>query len=356
MKKCVWTVAMVLAVAAMTGCKDKVKAGEGRAAAIGADDAGGLSEHQQMTFDAPPASVIDPAKVVARIGTNEIRQAEVEKIVAAQLAQYGGQVPEQFQAQMRAQMQPRIVEMLVAQHVLRAEVAARGITVDDADVEQRLAQMAATLPEGVSLEEALAQRSMTKDELVRNVKEGLVFEKLIDAETADKVVAPTEAAALAFYEEHKAEQFTSEETARASHILITPETEDDAGWAKAKEKVDALSKQLQDGADFAELAKEHSSCPSKEKGGDLGEFGHGKMVPEFDEAAFSQELNVVGLPIKTQFGYHLVKVMEKNPAVEKPFAEVKDDILESLAGQAKAAPAEAFIDGLKAKADVEIME
>lgn len=355
MKKCVWTVAMVLAVTAMTGCKDKATAGE-QAAVIGADDVGEITEHQQLSFDAAPAVVIDPAKVVARIGTNEIRQVEVEKIISAQLMQYGGQVPEQFQAQMRAQMQPRIVEMLVAQHLLRDEATVRGITVEDADVEARVAQMAETLPEGMSLEEALAQRSMTKADLLKNVKEGMVFEKLIDTATADKVVEPTEADALAFYEEHKAEHFTGEEKVRASHILITPETKDEAGWAKAKEQVDALALQLQEGADFADLAKEHSSCPSKDKGGDLGEFGHGQMVPEFDQAAFSQELNVVSLPIKTDFGYHLVKVTEKQPAVAKPFADVKDEILETLAGQAKAKPAEAFIEALKIKANVEIIE
>ncbi len=356
MKSCVWMAAIAAAAVAMCGCKGKTDAAPTAEADVAAAGEGGLEEHPQMTVTPPAAVPADPEKVVARIGKEEIRQSEVNKVVDVQLAQYGDQVPEAFREQMRGQMQSRAIEMLVAQRVLRDEAAARGITVADAEVEQRLAKMSETLPKGLTLDAALAQRGMDKAELLKNIKEGMQFEKLIDAETAGKAVKPTEAEAQAFYDENKSKQFTTEEKASASHILIAPETKDDAGWAKAKEKVDAIAKQLKEGGDFAALAKEHSTCPSKEKGGDLGEFGRGQMVPEFDEAAFSQELNVVGEPVKTQFGYHLVKVTGKKAAGETPFAEVKEEILGSLESQSKNQLAEKFIDDLKAKADVEIME
>lgn len=86
-------------------------------------------------------------------------------------------------------------------------------------------------------------------------------------------------------------------TATARHILV--ETE---------EKCLDLKKEIDGGADFANLAQEHSSCPSGKQGGDLGEFGPGMMVKEFDEAVFNGEVNVVQGPIKTQFGYHLLEV------------------------------------------------
>lgn len=355
MKRCVWMAAITVVAVAMSGCEDKNGAAPAAEAKV-AQDAGGLDEHQQLTVTPPVAMPVDPEKVVARVGKDQIKQAEVNAVVDAQMAQYGGQIPEEYQAQMRAQMQSRVVEMLVAQRLLRDEAIARGITVDDAEVEQRLAKISETLPEGMTLDAMLAQRGMDKNELLKNIKEGMQFEKLIDAATADKTVKPTEADAQAFYDENKAQHFMTEEKVRASHILIAPETQDDAGWAKAKEQADALSQQLKEGADFAALAKEHSTCPSKEKGGDLDVFGRGQMVPEFDEAAFSQELNVVGEPVKTQFGYHLVKVTEKIAAGETPFAEVKEEILSSLEGQSKNQLAEEFIDELRAKADVEIME
>ena len=88
--------------------------------------------------------------------------------------------------------------------------------------------------------------------------------------------------------------------ATARHILVDSE-----------EQCETLKQQIEDGGDFAEVAKEHSSCPSGRKGGDLGEFGPGQMVEEFDEVVFSGELNIVHGPVKTQFGYHLLEITSR---------------------------------------------
>jgi len=86
-------------------------------------------------------------------------------------------------------------------------------------------------------------------------------------------------------------------TATARHILVSSE-----------EKCTELKTQIEAGADFADLAKEHSSCPSGKSGGDLGQFGPGQMVPEFDKVVFSADINAVQGPVQTQFGYHLLEV------------------------------------------------
>lgn len=88
--------------------------------------------------------------------------------------------------------------------------------------------------------------------------------------------------------------------ASARHILVNSE-----------EQCQDLKDQIAAGADFAELAKQHSSCPSGAQGGDLGEFGPGMMVKEFDEVVFSAEVNTVQGPVKTQFGYHLLEVTSR---------------------------------------------
>lgn len=88
--------------------------------------------------------------------------------------------------------------------------------------------------------------------------------------------------------------------ATARHILVDTEAQ-----------CEDLKKQIEDGADFAEIAKQYSSCPSGRSGGDLGEFGQGQMVPEFDKVVFSGELNKVHGPIKTQFGYHLLEITSR---------------------------------------------
>lgn len=88
--------------------------------------------------------------------------------------------------------------------------------------------------------------------------------------------------------------------ASARHILVDNE-----------EQCESLKQQIEGGADFAEVAKEHSSCPSGRKGGDLGEFSPGQMVKEFDEVVFSADLNTVHGPVKTQFGYHLLEITSR---------------------------------------------
>lgn len=88
--------------------------------------------------------------------------------------------------------------------------------------------------------------------------------------------------------------------ARARHILVDSE-----------DKANELLTQIESGDDFAQLAKEHSSCPSGKRGGDLGEFGPGQMVPEFDRVVFSEEVGKVHGPVQTQFGYHLIEVTKR---------------------------------------------
>lgn len=89
--------------------------------------------------------------------------------------------------------------------------------------------------------------------------------------------------------------------ASARHILVDTEAQ-----------CEALKKQIEAGADFAEIARQHSNCPSGQQGGDLGEFGPGQMVREFDEVVFSGELNTVHGPVKTQFGYHLLEITQRS--------------------------------------------
>ena len=88
--------------------------------------------------------------------------------------------------------------------------------------------------------------------------------------------------------------------ARARHILVA-----------SREACEKLKEQIEAGADFAAMAKEHSQCPSGRQGGDLGEFGRGQMVPEFDQAVFTGEVGKVLGPVQTQFGYHLLQVTSR---------------------------------------------
>ena len=119
--------------------------------------------------------------------------------------------------------------------------------------------------------------------------------------------------------------FRGKESVSAKHILV-----DNAELcSEIKAKID--NNELT----FEEAANQYSSCPSKEQGGNLGEFGRGMMVPEFENAAFELEIGVVSEPVQTQFGYHLIKVESKNGADIMPFEAVKQEVLARLNQQAQ---------------------
>ncbi len=153
-----------------------------------------------------------------------------------------------------------------------------------------------------------------------------------------KDLSVDEAEAKAFYDANT-QQFTKGETVQAKHILV--ETEE-----QAKEIFEAIEKGE---TTFEEAAKAHSTCPSKENGGDLGEFGKGQMVKEFEDAAFSAEIGKVTDPVKTQFGYHLIKVEKSNEAGTQEFEAVKTQIADQLLQQKKAAAFNEKLEALKAK-------
>lgn len=120
-----------------------------------------------------------------------------------------------------------------------------------------------------------------------------------------------------YYEKHK-EDFVTDEMVKASHILVDSE-----------EKAAEILKQINEGLSFEEAAQEFSSCPSKQSGGSLGQFGKGQMVPEFEEAVFSMQVGEVSGPVKTQFGYHIIKLTEHSPKESATFEEVLQEVKDS---------------------------
>ena len=166
---------------------------------------------------------------------------------------------------------------------------------------------------------------------------------------------PDDAEVKKYYDEHP-EEFKQDETVKASHILISTQgITDEAEIAKKKADAEAIRAQLVEakGENFAELATAHSDCPSKARGGDLGDFGRGQMVPEFEKAAFSQDIGAVGEMVETQFGYHIIQVTEKNAATEMAYADVKEDLAEGLFEQKKSQTMQTYLEGLRENAKIE---
>ena len=156
--------------------------------------------------------------------------------------------------------------------------------------------------------------------MIANAKRDILAQ--LSMAEALKTATVSEEEIRTFYEENK-NQFAKGGTVRAKHILTDSED-------KCKE----ILEEIENGTKAFEMAaQEYSTCPSGQKGGDLGEFGRGQMVKEFEDAAFTGEIGKVIGPVKTQFGYHLIKVEEKKDAAESSFDDVKEQIKSQLKQQ-----------------------
>jgi len=224
----------------------------------------------------------------------------------------------------------------------------------ESDVDEMIAQMgqrgAAYQSEqgrAMILEQLIAQRLFLADAM-RNLYErepefkaqmARVKEQMLVQYSINKAVGGikvTDADAQKFYDENPV-QFAGQPTVSASHILVDSE-----------EKASEILAQINAGEiSFEDAAKAHSSCPSSEQGGSLGEFGHGQMVPEFDEACFSMEVDEVRGPVKTQFGYHLIRLDAKNDGEALQFDMVKEQIKDHLLAEKQQKAYQSRINQLK---------
>lgn len=146
------------------------------------------------------------------------------------------------------------------------------------------------------------------------------------------------------YFDNNTDAFKPEVTAEASHILI-----------ETKELADQILEEIKGGLSFADAAQKYSTCPSKENGGALGQFSRGRMVPEFEDAAFSMTVGEISEPVETQFGYHIIQLDALNGSKEVAFEDVKDQVKQQcLLAKQNEAYTQKQID-LKEKYDVKIV-
>lgn len=199
------------------------------------------------------------------------------------------------------------------------------------------------------LEQLMALRMFTKQGEEERLEETQEFKEIMEGARRDilaqmmisltlKDISVTDEEAESYYESNKT-QFVKGAAVRAKHIL----TDTEETCAQILAAVENGEKTFED------AAREYSTCPSGQRGGDLGEFGKGQMVPEFEKAAFGAEIGKVIGPVKTSFGYHLIKVEGKSEAKETPYADVKESIKANLLQQKQNAAYNAKVKELKEK-------
>jgi peptidyl-prolyl cis-trans isomerase C len=302
---------------------------------------------------AAPAAKAIPAQlpeVVARVNGEAITGKDLDDAVRAIAGRAGPIPPDE-----RDRVYRGVLDNMIGYRLMIQEAKARKITVPDAEVDAQVAQIRAQFPSDAQFQQALTAQRTTLEAVRNDARDGMSADKLVESEIAGKVAVKPEAV-TDFYQKNQ-DKFQQGPRVRASHILIgIPQNADAATKQQAKAKADALLKDLKAGKDFAATAKANSQDPgSAPNGGDLGYFEQGQMVPPFEQAAFALKPGEMSEVVETQFGYHIIKVADKQESKVVPLEEAKGQIEEYLTQQNRHAQTELFVNALRAKAKVEIL-
>ena len=262
---------------------------------------------QPKMKDAPKT---DPEKVLAKVADREIREKDIDQVIRM-MGPQGAMMYDNPQGR------KAVLDELVSMHLFALKGA-----------EEKLDQT----PEFKAALETFRNQSLAR--------------AAIDASLKD--VTASDEDAKKFYDEHP-DQFTQPERVHVRHILIS----DDVTSADAIAKVQA---DLRAGASFDEVAKSRSLCPSAAQGGDLGEVSKGQMVPEFEAAAFAlKNPGDLSDPVKTRFGWHIIRLEGRTPSSLEPFDNVKPQLLQYLTNEKKNEAFKNAVEGLKKTYKVEIL-
>ena len=289
---------------------------------------------------------------VAVVNGDVITRGDLDRAVdfGKQQAMQKGQP---LNAKQLAALEKDALDKLIGIQLLYQASKKAGNKVDEKQVDEKFAQFRKRFPNEEAFKKAMGEWHVTEAEMKAELKKGMVTEAFVIKNFVDKTTVP-EKKMKAYYEANP-QFFKQPAKIKASHILIKVKPDaSEAEKGEAMKKIKAAQEKLKKGDDFAEVAKTSSEGPSAAKGGDLGFFGKGQMVKPFEEVAFAMEPGKVSEAVKTQFGYHIIKVVDKKPETTIPFEAVKPRIEQYLKQEEVQKKVKEYIDNQRKEAKVEI--
>jgi peptidyl-prolyl cis-trans isomerase C len=260
-----------------------------------------------------------------------------------------GQLPDALNEKMKEQ----VIQQMVANELLFQEATKQGVKADSNEIENRMASIKKRFQDEKQFQEKLNEAGLTEEKLRNQIRRQTAIGALIKKEIAPQVnVTPQDA--KKYYDENP-EKFRQPERVRAQHILMKVEKGDSEDKkTEARKKLKALQKRILAGEDFSNLAKEHSQGPSNVRGGDLGYFTKGKMVKPFEEVAFKLAPNEVSDIVETQFGYHLIKVLDHQPETSSAYETIEKKLMSFMFNEQLKKKLEPYVLALREKAKIQV--
>ena len=260
------------------------------------------------TPDVAAAPAEDPNEVVVSIGEKNLTRGEVAKMVDAAIAKDGDKIPAEQLAYQKRMIAAQVAQGFIMDNVIAVKAAELGYKVSDDDFkaynEKTLKRFEGRPDAPKTIEEFAEKMPFPKDYVLQQLKSQALIEKMIEGEISSKNKT-----------DYSAEAKKIIDGIKENNAKMLSDADAEKKIKDLKAQIDATP-DAEKPAKFAELAKANSDCPSGSRGGDLGFFTHGQMVPEFDKAAFELPVGNISDVVKTKFGYHIILVTEKKPAVE----------------------------------------
>ncbi|MDX2015125.1 MAG: peptidylprolyl isomerase [Myxococcaceae bacterium] len=299
------------------------------------------------------AELVD--RIAAVVNADIIALSEVEARAAPELARLRGEPDPIRRGELRAVLIKRVLDGLIGEKLMDAQVRELNIDVSEAEVDLGVDDVKRqNNVEGAQFEQLLAQEGYTIPAFRSFMKKHLSKLKLVNLKVRSKVKVTDEDLKAEYARLSRDE--TQDFEVRARHILVqvqpkaTPEQVEQARL-KAVQLMDEAKKA---GVDFAALAKAKSEGPSASDGGDLGFFKRGVMVAEFDKVAFGMPIGGISEPVRTKFGWHVIKVEERRSSPPKPFDEVRDVLRDRLTRVQLEKYTDQYVQELRAGATIDI--
>lgn len=335
---------------------------EGTPAAGAAPDSGRTGDPaaapgQPGALPGTPARPADTSKmpdVVAQVNGKKITKDELiqqcRQMQAQMAANSGGrQVPS-----LDDNFYKQVLDGMVAQTLLLQDAQRQGVAVSDEELKPQMAALRGRFPDEAAYKKALEQEGLTEKELQEKLRQEAVIQKYVGTKVFSEI-AVTDQAAREFYDKNQA-QMHQPERAHLRHILIRVEpSAAPADKEKARKKADDILERIRGGEDFAKLAAESSDDPgSKVRGGDLSWISRGQTVPPFEKAAFAlAKPNDLSEVVESQFGFHIIQLVEREAASAVPFEEARPRITQMLQQRQAGERLKARVEDLKKKGKVE---
>ncbi len=327
------TIALLIFLLAfgLTACQQK---GDKNAASQGTTNQTTAAPGALAPAAADKPAALGPGGAVIEVDGAKMTKAQLDAEVNRKIAALQNRVPADRMDQVKANIQKGLIEDFVVKTLLNNEVSRLKITATDQEIDQAIEKLKSTLPANTTLDDLMKKNQLTKEKMREEIRLGICINKLM-APQIKNLAKPTQKEISDFYKNNQ-KRFKMPETVHVRHILIAKAPGDnDKVLAEKKAKAEGLRKQVMAGADFAELAKNNSDCPSKNNGGDLGNVPRGQMVKPFEDAIFALKKNQIGPVVQTEYGFHVVQVLDTRPPKTIAFDEKTKAMISSYLMQQK---------------------